>query len=107
VALHAVASRVAFPDQRVTLDDGFAAGAKVAVRFTVRGTHLGSLLDVAPTGKPVAVQGVAIYRVAGGKIAEGWVGFDLLGLLGQLGLLERFRVPAGSEGPPVGVPPRK
>jgi steroid delta-isomerase-like uncharacterized protein len=97
VAIHAVATRVAFPDQRVTVDDTFAAGDEVAVRFTVHGTHLGSLLDVAPTGRQVEVQGIAIYRVAGGQIAEGWVGFDLLGLLGQLGLLERLDVPARAE----------
>lgn len=107
VALHAVATRVAFPDQRATVDDTFTAGDRVAVRFTVHGTHLGSLLDVAPTGKRVAVQGVAIYRVAGGKIAEGWVGFDLLGLLGQLGLLERLGAPAGAERPPAAVSPGK
>jgi hypothetical protein len=36
VALHALASRTAFPDQRLTVDDLFAAGDRVAVRFTLR-----------------------------------------------------------------------
>jgi steroid delta-isomerase-like uncharacterized protein len=91
VALHALASRTAFPDQRVTLDDVLADGDRVAVRFTLRGTHRGDLLDLAPTGRRVEVQSVAIYRIAGGKMAEAWVGFDLMGMLQQLGVLERLR----------------
>jgi steroid delta-isomerase-like uncharacterized protein len=87
VALHVLASRTAFPDQRLTIDDLLAEGDRVAARFTLRGTHLGDLLDLAPTGKRVEVHGVAIYRIGGGRIAEGWVGFDLLGLLDQLGVL--------------------
>ena len=90
VSLHALASRTAFPDQRLTVDDLFAEGGRVAVRFTLRGTHLGPLLDLPPTGRRVEVSGVAIYRVAGGRIAEGWVGFDLPGLLDQLGVPARL-----------------
>lgn len=104
VALHVLASRTAFPDQRVTVDDLLTDGDRVAVRFTLRGTHLGDLLDCAPTGRRVEVCGVAIYRIAGGRLAEGWVGFDVLGLLEQLGvpaplgrdLAERRRPPEGS-----------
>ena len=87
VALQVLASRTAFPDQRVEVDDLLAQGDRVAVRFTLRGTHLGELLELAPTGRRVTVPGVAIYRIAGGRIAEGWVGFDALGLLDQLGVL--------------------
>ena len=87
VALHVLASRTAFPDQRVTVDDLLTEGNRVAVRFTLRGTHLGDLLDYAPTGRRVEVHGIAIYRVAGGRITEGWVGFDALGLLDQVGAL--------------------
>jgi predicted ester cyclase len=82
-----LASRTAFPDQRVAVDDLLAESDRVAVRFTLRGTHLGELLDLAPTGRRVTVPGVAIYRIAGGRIAEGWVGFDALGLLEQLSVL--------------------
>ena len=53
-------------------------------------THLGPLLDLPPTGRRVEVSGVAIYHVAGGRIAEGWVGFDLPGLLDQLGVPARL-----------------
>ena len=89
-SLPARASRTAFPDQRVMVDDLLAAGGRVAARLTHRGTHLGPLLDLPPTGRRVQAPGVAIDRVAGGRIAEGWVGFDLPGLLAQLGVPARL-----------------
>ena len=30
---------------------------------------------------------MSIHRIAGGKIAEGWVNFDALGMLQQLGVV--------------------
>jgi steroid delta-isomerase-like uncharacterized protein len=109
VALHVLASRTAFPDQRVTVDDLLADGDRVAVRFTFRGTHRGDLLGFAPTGRRVEVHGVAIYRIAGGRIAEGWVGFDVLGLLDQLGVLGGVaplgQYPAKERQPPEGSAP--
>ena len=100
VTLFTFASRTAFPDQRVTVEDLFAEGDRVAVRFTLHGTHLGALLDVAPTGKHLAVQGLAIYRLAGGRIVEGWVDLDMIGLLDQIGLLAQLGA-APSPPPPV------
>jgi predicted ester cyclase len=43
-----------------------------------------------PTGKSVVVTGIAIDRIAGGKIVESWGNFDQLGLLQQIGLLATF-----------------
>jgi steroid delta-isomerase-like uncharacterized protein len=41
----------AFPDHRVTVEDIVAEGDKVAVRYTMRGTHRGEFMGVAPTNK--------------------------------------------------------
>jgi predicted ester cyclase len=61
------------PDMRVTIEDLFAAEDKVAVRWTFRGTHTGpSLIRDAPTGKPLTVVAIEIYRFANGKIEEDW-----------------------------------
>ena len=79
--------RRTFPDARWTTEDLLAEGDKVAGRVTFRGTHRGELLGIPPTGKAVAIGGIGIYRVAGGRIAEGWVQRDLLGLLQQLGAI--------------------
>jgi len=52
------------------------------------GTHQGELLAAAPTGNSIEVNGINIYRVAEGRLAEVWQLTDLAGLLRQLGILE-------------------
>lgn len=79
--------RQSFPDAHWTIDDLIAEGDKVAGRVTFRGTHQGDLMGIPPTGKPATIGGIGIYRIAGAKIAEGWVQRDLLGLLQQLGAI--------------------
>jgi predicted ester cyclase len=43
-------------------------------------------MGMPPTGKSIAITGISIERIAGGKMAETWVNFDLLGMLQQLGI---------------------
>lgn len=76
----------AFPDFRLVIEDQIAEGDRVATRVTFRGTHLGEYRGIAPTGRPVAYQGIAVDRIAGGKVVEGWHQADNLGLLRQLGV---------------------
>ena len=40
--------------------------------------------SIAPTGKPVAVLGMVVLRIAQGKFQEGWLTMDNLGVLQQL-----------------------
>ncbi len=77
----------AFPDARFTVEDSIAEGDRVASRYTFRGTHQGKLMGIAPTGKQVTVTGIIINRIAGGQSAEGWLNFDALGMLQQLGVV--------------------
>jgi steroid delta-isomerase-like uncharacterized protein len=86
--------REAFPDIRGTVEDVVAAGDKVAVRLTWRGTHRGTFQGIAPTGKAFTVRGSAIYRLEGGRIAAAWAEFDTLSLLQQLGALPAPGQPA-------------
>ncbi len=79
--------RGAFPDARFTVEDMVAEGDRVAARLTMRGTHLGPLNGVPPTGRAVVVSGMSLERVADGRIVEGWNENDALGLLQQLGVL--------------------
>jgi steroid delta-isomerase-like uncharacterized protein len=79
------AFRAALPDLRFTVEDVIAEGDRVVVRWSARGTHQGPLLGVAATGRPVAITGIDVFRIDGGKIAEGWSNFDQLGLLRQVG----------------------
>jgi predicted ester cyclase len=75
----------AFPDFRITIEDQIAEGDKVVTRVTFRGTHLGEYRGIAPTGRQVAYAGIAVDRIAGGKVVEGWHQADALGMLRQLG----------------------
>jgi len=77
----------AFPDNHFTIDDMVAEGDKVAVRWTLTGTHKGKLSGVPPTNKKMTIWGIAIDRIAGGKFVETWERFDTAGWMQQLGLV--------------------
>jgi len=79
--------RTAFPDLHFTLEEIIAEDDKVMTRALLRGTHRGEYLGIAPTGKPVAVMGMVVLRIAQGKFQEGWLMMDNLGLLQQLGVV--------------------
>ncbi len=79
--------RSAFPDLRLTVDDIFAEGDEVVVRWAWSGTHEGDLEGVAPTGKKMGGEGITISRFSGGKIEEDWANWDALGLMRQLGVV--------------------
>jgi hypothetical protein len=61
-----------------------AEGEIVTCRWVSSGTHRGPLSGVAPTGKNITVSGITINRLVEGKIVEGWVNWDALGMLQQL-----------------------
>ena len=82
-----LAFRQGFPDLNFTIEDMIAEGDRVAVRFTVRGTHRGDFQGVPPTGRPVQFSGISIYRVAGGKMVEDRSEIDQVSLMQQLGLM--------------------
>jgi len=88
--------RRAFPDLRVTVEDLIAEGDKVVGRLRFRGTHLGELDGIAPTGRRVDCTGIVVSRMEGGKIAEDWANFDDLGLMRQLGAIPPPPGQAGS-----------
>ena len=69
--------RTAFPDLKATVDDIFAEGDRVAYRWSTRGTHLGEWLGIPPTGYHMAATGITVFRIAGGKVVEGWTTMDL------------------------------
>jgi predicted ester cyclase len=56
-------------------------------RWSCRGTHKGDLNGIAPTGKHITTSGVTIARVSNGKIVEGYVNWDALGMMQQLGVV--------------------
>jgi steroid delta-isomerase-like uncharacterized protein len=87
--------RNAFPDIRFTIEDLLAEGETVVARWSCRGTHKGELNGIAPTGKQFHITGLSIARFTNGKMFEGYVNWDALSLLRQLGVVpELFRAKA-------------
>ena len=79
--------RTAFPDLRLTVEDIIAEGETVVARWSCRGTHKGDLNGIAPTGKQFNITGVSIARFTNGKMSEGFVNWDALSLMQQLGVV--------------------
>ncbi len=79
--------RTAFSDFHFTIEDMIAAGDKVVLRATLRGTHTGDFMGIGPTGKPVTLTAISIRRLEAGRIAEEWVETDMLGLMQQMGVV--------------------
>ena len=82
--------RTAFPDLHLTIEDVIAEGETVMTRWSCRGTHKGDLNGIAPTGKHITISGVTVARVSNGKIVEGYVNWDALGLMQQLGVVPQL-----------------
>jgi steroid delta-isomerase-like uncharacterized protein len=84
----------AFPDQGVELHDLVAEGDRVAVRHTHYGSHGGDFMGMPPTGRQFRVDGIEMFRIADGKVAEFWHMDDFLGLMQQLGAIPAPAAPA-------------
>ncbi len=83
--------RSAFPDFHLAIDDQIGEGDKVVTRLTASGTYRGGLEDVPSTAaisKQVKVTEILIHRIAAGKVVEGWIEFDQMGLWRQLGIIQ-------------------
>ena len=70
--------RMALHDLRVTVDDLFADGDRVARRFTLVGTLRRAVDGVPGDEEQVVLRGIAIDRLTGERVAESWVHMDPL-----------------------------
>jgi steroid delta-isomerase-like uncharacterized protein len=98
--------RTAFPDLRITVDEQFGEGDRVVTRWTATGTHRGPLGDLQPTNRRVTITGIAIDRLAGGRIAESWVNWDSAGMMQQLGAIPKEKMMMGGDGKRAQASPR-
>lgn len=74
-----------FPDMTFTIEDLLAADEKIALRWTMTGTHEGGpMFGVEPTGQEVELTAIEINRFKDGKLIETWTQSDQLGLMQQL-----------------------
>ncbi|WP_162942396.1 ester cyclase [Desertimonas flava] len=76
-----------FTDVSTGIDDLLGDDDKVVLRWSTTGRHTGPYGKVAPTGKTITMEGVDVYRLAGGRIVEAWSMWDGLSVYQQLGLV--------------------
>jgi predicted ester cyclase len=86
-------TRTAMPDMVFTVEDLVAEDDMVLARMSYTGTNTGPMFGIPPTGLPMTSKSMFIARFNDGKIEEGWIQLDGLGMLLQLGLI-----------PPMGAP---
>jgi predicted ester cyclase len=79
-------ARTAFPDYHEEIREIIAEGDFVVVRFTITGTQRGQWGALAPTGKRVEFEEVAILEIRAGKIIRQRGIADNLTALRQLGV---------------------
>jgi predicted ester cyclase len=77
--------RAALPDIHNSLEDIFANGDLVTMRWRGYGTPTGAdLMQIPAAGKAVVAHGIYILRFENGKIAEVWNHWDNLNVVTQL-----------------------
>jgi steroid delta-isomerase-like uncharacterized protein len=82
--------RTAFPDWHSDRHMMVAEGDLVVEVFTASGTHTGAeVMGVAASGRTMVLPGINVFRLRDGRIVERWGRLDDLGLLTQLGIVER------------------
>ena len=90
-----VSNRALFPDYGLAFNEMILKGDRMIVFATMTGTNTAPIDEIAATGKAVRMNGVYIFRIADGKIAEEWTYFNLLHYYQQLGF---SLVPPGPPG---------
>jgi steroid delta-isomerase-like uncharacterized protein len=79
-----------FPDGKVTVDRVIESGDLVAVEFTGRGTHTGTLVtsmgDIPATGRTLTLQLCDVMEFKNGKVQSQKTYFDTGSMMAQLGL---------------------
>lgn len=82
-----MAIQSAFPDLQITIHDVIESGNKLVLRWTVRGTHLGEYHGLSASQQTIMFTGMSLYHLMDGKISRGWVNYDTVGMMRQLGAL--------------------
>jgi steroid delta-isomerase-like uncharacterized protein len=77
----------AFPDLHAINSDLIAEGDRVVTLRGFEGTHNRSFMGVSATGRHIILDGITVFRVVNGQIAERWGVLDTLGVMRQLGLV--------------------
>ena len=61
---------------QIAIEDMFGEEDRIAVRWTMRGTHTGELLGYSATQKKLDGSAMWIFRIEDGQVAERWYETD-------------------------------
>ncbi len=76
----------AAPDFQQVVNQIIVAKDRLILYVTYVGTHKGPLFGIPATGKPVAMNGIGIFRFnEAGLAVENWAVIDVVGMLAQIG----------------------
>jgi len=79
--------RGAFPDLQTTVEHQVAEGDTVATRATLRGTHRGTFMGVAPTNQQLTFSVLLMDKIVDGKIVLHYANADWISVLVKLGVV--------------------
>jgi steroid delta-isomerase-like uncharacterized protein len=71
-------------DLRLDIHETFGEGERLAVRYTVNGTHTGELMGIQPTGREISITGITIMHFEDGRAVERWDSDDSAEVLSRL-----------------------
>jgi steroid delta-isomerase-like uncharacterized protein len=74
----------AVPGVQLDIHETFGDGEKLALRYTVIGTHTGELMGIPPTGKEISMTGITVMHFEDGKVVERWDSDDSAEVLSRL-----------------------
>ena len=86
----------AFPDLRFTIEDVVGENDKLAVAWTISGTHKSEFMGISATNKKVSVDGITINHIVNAKIMDSYISWDVWGLMHQLGAVPALGEPKGA-----------
>ncbi len=73
-----------FPDPTLRVRDQAAGAGRVTTVWTVQGTDVGGLLELAPTGRPVEMMAICLDDLVEGRIVHHQQVSDMFGVFRQL-----------------------
>jgi steroid delta-isomerase-like uncharacterized protein len=82
-----LATREAFPDVKVQIENLVADGEFAVFNDRVQATSAGEFFGVPGNGRRIDWTEIHFLRISAGKIVEHWSNFDQLGILTQLGAI--------------------
>lgn len=83
----ATAFKTAFPDVQITHHGALVEGERVAIRWSAEATHGGDYFGTPASGQRVRFEGLDLFHLRDGQIAECWIEYDNHGVLQQMGVL--------------------